>query len=118
MLEALLEGKSPNDRLFKDPEEPWKRVTGAAGVPDLMFHDLRRTSARSKRAAGVDTSVTMQLMGWKTEAMFRRYGIVAVEDSALALAKQEAYDKGLVLPPELTTKPLQNEKPTIEVPEE
>jgi hypothetical protein len=34
----------------------------------------------------------MELMGWKTESMFRRYGIVATEDKLAALNKQEAYE--------------------------
>jgi hypothetical protein len=34
-------------------------------------------------------------MGWKTERMFRRYGIVAKDDIALAMDKQEKYEQGL-----------------------
>lgn len=95
LVEALVAGKQPTDRLFAFvdfPRKAWERITKAAGCPDLLFHDLRRTSARSKRAAGVDTSITMALMGWRSEAMFRRYGIVATEDKMAALAKQEAYE--------------------------
>ena len=94
LVEALVAGKQPSDRLFAFVDFPrsWARVTKAAGCPDLLFHDLRRTSARSKRAAGVDTSITMALMGWRSEAMFRRYGIVATEDEMAALEKQEVYE--------------------------
>ncbi len=48
-----------------------------------------------KRIAGVDTSVIMKLQGWRTDAMFRRYGIVATEDKLDAMQKQEAYEKQL-----------------------
>jgi integrase len=95
LFEALVVGKNPDDRVFPTNDyvrKHWPLITAKAGVPGLLFHDLRRTSARSKRAAGVDTSVTMELMGWKTESMFRRYGIVATEDKLAALNKQEAYE--------------------------
>ena len=47
------------------------------------------------RAAGIDTSIITQLQGWKTNSMFRRYGIVAAEDKLDAMQKQEAYEKQL-----------------------
>jgi integrase len=101
LLEPLVVGKKPDDRVFPtNPQvrDAWPVITAKAGCPGLLFHDLRRTSARSKRAAGVDTSVTMDMMGWKTESMFRRYGIVATEDKVAALAKQEAYEVKEVKP--------------------
>jgi integrase len=94
-LEALIVGKKPDARVFPSNNyvtKAWPKITAKAGVPGLLFHDLRRTSARSKRAAGVDTSVIMDLMGWKTDSMFRRYAIVGTEDKSAALAKQEAYE--------------------------
>jgi integrase len=94
LFQALIVGKNPEERVFPTDSyvrKVWPEITAKAGIPGLLFHDLRRTSARSKRAAGVDTSVTMELMGWKTESMFRRYGIVAQEDKLEALNKQEAY---------------------------
>ena len=67
----------------------WNQLVKRAGCPHIHFHDFRRTSARSKRWAGVDTSVIMEIQGWKTEAMFRRYAIVAREDKLAALKKVE-----------------------------
>jgi hypothetical protein len=95
LLQALVVGKNPDDRVFPTEyavRQAWPELTAAAGCPDLLFHDMRRTSARSKRAAGVDTSVTMEIQGWKTDEMFRRYGIVEMDDKRAALAKQEAYE--------------------------
>jgi integrase len=74
-----------------------RRICERAGLQagrkaGVTFHDIRRTSARTKRAAGVDTSVTMAMMGWKSEAMFRRYGIVDIQDKMAALEKQAAYE--------------------------
>jgi len=97
LVTGLLAGRAAEAPLWSHSvrtfEATWHKVTKAAGCSELLFHDLRRTSARTKRAAGVDTSVTMEMMGWKTEQMFRRYGIVGIEDKISALAKQEAYEK-------------------------
>ena len=43
-------------------------------------HDFRRTAARNLIRAGVPQHVVMQLCGWKTDAMFRRYAIVDERD--------------------------------------
>jgi integrase len=95
LLEACVVGKKPEDRVFPANHivrDAWPKITAEAGCPGLLFHDLRRTSARSKRAAGVDVSVTKELMGWKTDSMFQRYGIVGMDDKIAALEKQEAYE--------------------------
>jgi hypothetical protein len=56
-----------------------------------IVHDFRRTSARDKRAAGVDTSVIMEVSGWKSEALFRRYAITSREDKIDSQRKLEEY---------------------------
>ncbi len=43
-------------------------------------HDFRRTAAWNLIRAGVAQHVVMQLCGWKTDAMFRRYAIVDERD--------------------------------------
>jgi integrase len=50
-------------------------------------HDFRRTAARNLIRAGVSQHVVMQLCGWKTDAMFRRYAIVDERDLRDAVAK-------------------------------
>jgi integrase len=47
---------------------------------DRTPHDFRRTEARNLIRAGVPQHVVMQLCGWKTDAMFRRYAIVDMRD--------------------------------------
>jgi integrase len=64
----------------KDFYDTWRNVTTAAGVPGLLVHDLRRTAARNMRRDGTDRDTIMQIGGWKTDSMFRRYNIVDVAD--------------------------------------
>jgi integrase len=53
---------------------------------ERMPHDFRRTAARNLIRAGVPQHVVMQLCGWKTDAMFRRYAIVDERDLRSAAA--------------------------------
>jgi integrase len=58
----------------------WENACKAAEVPDLKFHDLRRTAVRNMRRAGVSQVVRMRITGHRTDSMERRYNIVDVED--------------------------------------
>jgi integrase len=58
----------------------WAVATKAAGVPDLIFHDLRRTAVKNMRDSGVPQVVRMAISGHKTDSMERRYSIVDKED--------------------------------------
>ena len=65
----------------------WAKACAAAGVPGRLFHDLRRTAVRNLERAGVSRSVAMQLTGHRTEAVYRRYAIVAEGDLTQGVAK-------------------------------
>jgi integrase len=53
----------------------WKKACAAAGVPERIPHDLRRTAVRNLERAGVPRGDAMKLVGHKTESIYRRYAI-------------------------------------------
>ncbi len=64
------------------------------GLLGRIPHDLRRTAARNLRRAGLAESDIMELCGWETRAMFKRY---AIKDDA-ANAEKLAKVAGLLRP--------------------
>jgi integrase len=64
------------------------RACVAAGVPERLVHDLRRTAAREFRRAGASEGEIMRLWGWKTRDMFERYNIIDSADLSRAVAQR------------------------------
>jgi integrase len=102
LLAECIAGKHPGESVFtrengkpvRDFRETWKNACVAAGVPQLLFHDLRRTAARNLRRAGVAEGVIMKIGGWRTRSVFERYAIVSQSDISEALAKLETQQNG------------------------
>lgn len=59
----------------------------------LLFHDLRHTGARNLRRAGVAETVIMEIGGWRTQSVFKRYAIVDRADHEDAMHKLEKDEK-------------------------
>jgi integrase len=101
LLRACVVGKVQSDYVFtrengnqvKDFRETWAKACKAAGVPALLFHDLRRTAARNLRRAGIAEGVIQRIRGWKTRSVFERYAIVTRTDIADAMRKLEAHER-------------------------
>ena len=76
-----------NGARIKDIDRAWRIACTAAGCPDRVFHDLRRSAVRNLERAGVPRSIAMKITGHKTEAVYRRYAIVNEADIAEGLGK-------------------------------
>jgi len=52
------------EKLFADTHthKKWKRIREKAGLPDLKFHDLRKTFASALAQRGISTAVTQRLL--------------------------------------------------------
>jgi integrase len=76
---------------IKDFRASWDLACERAGVPDLLFHDLRRTAVRNLRRAGVPETVIMKITGHRTRAVFERYNITDHSDTQEAGRQAEKF---------------------------
>jgi integrase len=97
LVRQAVAGKNPDDHLLtrgdgapvRDFRKGWKKLCQNAGLDGLHIHDFRRSAARELRKAGVPESTIMDIGGWKTREMFKRYAITDSKDIAAAIAKRE-----------------------------
>jgi integrase len=98
-IKEALKGKGPDDYVFtwttgnkkgkriRDFRECWKDACKAAKLPQLLFHDLRRSAVRRMVRRGVPTLVARRISGHLTDAIFHLYDITSDQDLEEAAEK-------------------------------
>jgi integrase len=81
-----------------DFKRSWATATRRAGVPGLLFHDLRRSAIRHMIRAGTPQSTVMGINGHRTVSTFLRYDITSEEDKVAALERTLAHREAQPVP--------------------
>jgi integrase len=81
----------PDGKRIKDFRSLWRSACEAAGYPGKLFHDFRRSAVRTLERSGVPRSTAMEMVGHKTESIYRRYAIVDVQMHREAAAKLDVW---------------------------
>jgi len=74
---------------IKSFRRAWQSACRQAGLAGRIPHDFRRTAVRNLERAGVPRSTAMEMVGHRTEAIYRRYAIadeVMLRDGAAKLS--------------------------------
>ena len=74
---------------IKSFRRAWLRACRNAGLAGRIPHDFRRTAVRNLERAGVPRSTAMEMVGHRTESIYRRYAIAdegMLRDGAVKLS--------------------------------
>jgi integrase len=98
-IKEAAKGKGPDDYVFtwttgnkkakriRDFRTSWNTACEAAKLPELLFHDLRRSAVRRMVRRGVPQLVARRISGHLTDAIFQRYDITSDPDLSEAAEK-------------------------------
>ncbi len=82
----------PGGLRFKSIRKAWDDAREKAGYQHKILHDFRRTAVRNLERAGIPRSTAMQMIGHKTESIYRRYAIVDEKMHREAAAKLDVWN--------------------------
>lgn len=82
---------SHNGKVITNFRLAWRKAVKEIGMPDLIFHDLRRSGLSNLTKAGVGQITAMRISGHKTDSVFRRYHIINEDDLKDASKKLEIF---------------------------
>ena len=71
----------------------FEKAAAAAGMPDLVPHDMRRSAVRNSRRAGLSEHEGMKLSGHETDSISRRYDIISDDDLTESMNRVQEHIK-------------------------
>jgi integrase len=74
-----------------DFKKSWGTATRLAGVPEKLFHDLRRSAVRRMVRAGINPQIAKKWSGHVSDSMFQRYSILTTDDLREAFETTEKF---------------------------
>lgn len=93
-IDAVLVFGNPDYALTKASNKAWYAAVKAAGMVGFRWHDLRHTWASSAVMNGVRIEELMEMGGWKSYSMVKRYAHLSSEHLAAAAAKVKLVKRG------------------------